>query len=277
MILLRMSSQKTSKNKNPANELIPFFNQFLKVIDLFDLNNNLSFDFNSELFKDFEKHKFPNWDKYYPVLGNFKNSPLFDLKIPENEFNLDFANHEEFINKSSVIKTLKDLGKKDKHTVKKGEDRLTKSQVDFILSTYAALNFSLCAAIFGENPLELFKKAKKGDRESILKVIQLDKSLIGSNWSMKEIKKAQLSGDQEYLDQLSKAVKTKPFAPKKKNLKLTLVLIFGWEMGLKELTNEEIFDLAKELGIYGSDDPGSLHREMNRLGLRKRERKRKTT
>ncbi|MCF8721774.1 hypothetical protein [Nitrospina gracilis] len=256
-------------------ELILFFNQFLKIIDLFDLINNLSFDFNSELFKDFEKYKFPNWEKYYPILGNYKNSPLFDLNIPENEFNLDFSDYEEFINQSSVIKRLKELGTKDKHTVKKGEDRLTKSQVDFILSTYAVMNFSLCAAIFGENPLELFKKAKSGDRKSILKVIQLDKSLIGSNWSMKEIKKAQLSGDQEYFDQLSKAIKTKPFTPKKKNIKLTLFLVFGWEMGLKELTNEEIFDLVKELGIYGSDDPGSLHREMNRLGLRKRGRKRK--
>ncbi|MGP0628668.1 hypothetical protein ACTRW9_03080 [Nitrospina sp. 32_T5] len=272
-----MSKLNEISKINLKTELISFFSQFLKIIDLFDLNNNLSFDFNSELFKDFEKHKFPNWSKYYPILGNFKNSPLFGLKIPEDEFNLNFADHEEFINKSSVIGTLKELGNQDKHTVKKGEDRLTKSQVEFILSTYAALNFSLCAAIFGENPLELFIKAKKGDRESILKVIQLDKSLIGSNWSMKEIKKAQLSGDQEYFDQLSKAVKTKPFSPKKKNVKLALVLVFGWEMGLKELTNEEIFDLVKELGIYGSDDPGSLHREMNRLGLRKRGKKGKST
>ena len=138
------------------------------------------------------------------------------------------------------------------------------------------MNWTLIAALWGKSPFELFEKAKNGDRDSILKLIQLDKSLIQSDWSMREIKKAQLSGDQEYFKKLSKAIITNPFKPKKRNLKLSIVLVIGWEEGLKQFTNAEIFELVKELEIYGSEDPDSLYREINRLGLRKRIKKEQT-
>ena len=86
---------------------------------------------------------------------------------------------------------------------------------------------------------------------------------------MREIKKAQLAGDEDYLNKLSKAISTKPYAPQKKSFKLSFFLIYGWESGLKELTNLEIFDLAKELDIYESDDPGSLDKLIYRWELKK--------
>ena len=97
----------------------------------------------------------------------------------------------------------------------------------------------------------------------------MDKSLVGTDWSMREIKKAHLSGDEDYFNQLSKAIATKPFTPKKKDLKLSFFLLYGWEMGLNELTNLEIFDLARELDIYESEDPGSLDKLIYRWALRK--------
>lgn len=61
---------------------------------------------------------------------------------------------------------------------------LNKKQADLILACYVNLNFLLCSALFGESSSELFKKAKNGDREAILKLIQLDKSLVESGWSL---------------------------------------------------------------------------------------------
>ncbi|CCQ90696.1 hypothetical protein NITGR_360034 [Nitrospina gracilis 3/211] len=133
----------------------------------------------------------------------------------------------------------------------------------------------MIASLFGKNPFVLFEEAKNGNRDSILNLIQLDKSFIEAEWSMREIKKAQLAGDQKYFEKISKAFKTDPFKPKKRNLKLTFVLVFGWEMGLDKLSNDEILDFVKDLGVYGGDDSDSLYKEIQRLGLRKRINKNK--
>lgn len=131
----------------------------------------------------------------------------------------------------------------------------------------------MIAPLFGKSPFELFEEASKGDKGSILKLIQLDKSFIGSDWSMKEIKRAHLSGDQKYFKKLSKALTTNSFKPAKKNLKLCFALIFGWEDGFDKLSNDEILEFVKDLGIYDGDDPDTLYREIKRLGLRKKAKK----
>ena len=52
-----------------------------------------------------------------------------------------------------------------------------------------------------------------------------------------------------------------------------LVLVYGWELGLNKLSNEEILDLVIELGVYKGNDADSLYREIKRLGLKKRKQK----
>ena len=61
-----------------------------------------------------------------------------------------------------------------------------------------------------------------------------------------------------------------PSKPTKKNLKLSLVLVYGWELGLNKLSNEEILDLVIKLGVYEGTDADNLYREIKRLGLKKR-------
>ena len=69
-----------SGNRNKIKlELISFFTQFLKVLDLFELSKNDSFVFNPELFKSFEKLDFPDWSQYYPINNDLKDSPLFSI------------------------------------------------------------------------------------------------------------------------------------------------------------------------------------------------------
>ena len=265
-----MKNISFSKNKFDSQAIL-LIKRFFEVIDLFNLNQDENFVFNSELLKSFEKLNFPDWRQHYPIHDFIKDSPFASFINLEKDFFLDFKDEEIFIKKSQIINEIKKL--ENKEQIIGDEVFLNEKQADLLLSCYAFMNFSICAAIFGESPFELFKKAETGDQNSILKLIQLDKSLIESDWSMKEIKKAHLSGDKEYFKKLSKAIASDSFKPKKKNLKLTLALIYGWELGLNNLTNEEIFDVVKELGIYGSNAPDSLNREINRLGLVKRDLK----
>jgi len=270
---LNPNNNKINKAKI-KNGLFPFFTQFLKNFDLFELPKNESFVFNPELFKSFEKLGFPDWCAFYPLDPESAKKHFSFVEDMDKEMSLDADDIDKCLKESQVINQYRKLATKEQKESKEGDDFfLTKEQADISLSSYAWLNFAFIAALFGESPFALFEKAKSGDKDSILKLIQLDKSLIQSDWSMKEIKKAQLSGDQEYFKKLSKAIATNPYKAKKVNLKLSLVLVFGWDEGLKELTNIELFEFVKKLGIYGSDDPDSLYREIKRLGLRKRIKK----
>ena len=254
-----------------APDSLLLIKQLLEIIDLFDLNENENFVFNSELFKSFEKLDFPNWKHFYPINNDLKDFPLSSINNLEMEFPIDFENDENFLNESPIVSEIRKLSSKEQ--LENEDVYLNKKQADLILACYANMNFLLCSAIFGESASELFKKAKNGDHGSILKLIQLDKSLIESDWSMREIKKAQLSGDKDYFKKLSRVLIKDSFKPTKKNLKLSMVLVYGWELGLNKLSNEEILDLVIELGIYEGNDADSLYREIKRLGLKKRKQK----
>lgn len=258
-----------NKNKLKA-ELLPLFTQILKVFDLFELSKNESFVFNPELFISIENLNFPDWSQHYPIHKDSDGFPFPSLseKEMDEELSLDLDDEEKFIKESHTINEIRKLSTKEQL---EGKDKLfNQKQADHILACYAWMNFIFIAALFGKSPFILFESAKNGNHDAILKLIQLDKSLIGADWSMREIKKAHLSGNQEYFKKLAKALTTSPFKPKKTNPKLSIVLVFGWEMGLGKLSNDEILELVKDLGIYEGDDPDTLYREIKRLGLRKR-------
>jgi hypothetical protein len=254
------------RNQNLKNELKNYFTQFFNIIDLLKLTETNTFLFIPEWIDLFEKLGFPDWHHHYPSFENIETSPLAFVKNQEQEIFQDFSDLDGAEKNMQIINRLKELVTEEQRKSK--EPFINDEQVKIIFSCYALMNFGLLGAVHGENPFELFKKAQKGERESILKVIQVDKSLIGTDWSMREIKKAHLSGDEEYLNKLAKAISTKPYTPQKKDIKLSFFLLYGWDSGLNKLTGLEIFDIAKELDIYESDDPGSLDKLIYRWGLR---------
>lgn len=271
-----MTNQTFHLQNRIKNELFLFFTPFLKIFDLFELSKNESFVFNPELLNSFENLNFPDWHSFYPHDRESSKKHFPFLKDLEKEMYLDIEDIEKYLMEGQVFIQLRKLATKEQRESKEGDKiLLTKEQVEILLSCYAWVNFFLIAALWGESPFELFDKAIKGDQDSILKLIQLDKSLIQSDWSMREIKKAQLAGDQDYFKKLSKAITANPFKPHKVNLKLSFVLVFGWEMDLGKLSNDEILEFVKDLGIYEGDDPDSLYREIKRLGLRKRTKREK--
>ena len=254
------------RNEILKNELIEFFTQFFKIIDLFKFTENKTFAFIPEWIDLFEKLGFPGWHHHYLSFENIENSPLAFVENPDQEIFQDFSDLDGAEKNMQIINRLKELVTEEQRKSK--DPFINNEQANILFACYALMNFGLLGAVHGKNPFELFKKAQKGERKSILNVIQVDKSLIGTDWSMREIKKAQLAGDEDYLNKLSKAISTKPYTPQKKDIKLSFFLLYGWESGLNELTGLEIFDIAKELDIYESDDPGSLDKLIYRWGLR---------
>ncbi len=272
-----MTTNKISQSAKIKRELALIFAKFLIIFDLFELSKNDSFVFNPELLKSFENLNFPDWKSFYPLNSESAKEQFSFIGDLDKEMYRDVDDIDKYLKEGPVIKQLRKLATKEQKESKDGDEiHLTREQAEILLSCYAWMNFFLIAALWGESPFKLFDKAKNGGKDSILKLIQLDKSLIQSDWSMREIKKAQLAGDQEYFKKLSKAITTNPFKPHKVNLKLSFVLVFGWEMELGKLSNDEILEFVKDLGIYEGDDPDSLYREIKRLSLRKRTKKEKT-
>ena len=131
----------------------------------------------------------------------------------------------------------KSLGIRDQYSL---EDSLS-----FLLGQ---LEF-LSEALFRETGDQLLTKAKSGDREAILKLIKLDKNFIHEEWSAIELRKAQLKGDDKYLKDLGKAISADPFNPDENFPKLNCFLVKGWDLGLNQLTNREIYEYVKDLGL----------------------------
>lgn len=148
---------------------------------------------------------------------------------------------------------------------------LKRKNIKILLTAFVLHQIIVCPALFGVNFFDLLQKAKKGDHESIFKLIQVDKALIGSKWVLKEIRKAQMKGDFVFLDKLSKNLKKDTWSSnrnKKDNISQRLVLVFGWHLGLNKLTHPEIHDLLIDLGVSKYEDTDSLSHEIKRMDLR---------
>jgi len=71
--------------------------------------------------------------------------------------------------------------------------------------------------LVNKKPLkELFIEARKGDDESLFKLIKVDKTLLGFDWVQARINKAIYSGDYNFFESLGKAIQTDPLKNRKK-------------------------------------------------------------
>ena len=229
------------------------------------------------LYEKYEEEGCPDWIHLYG--SKVKSHKLFNLLAEACPEGL-----KEGFKKISVLKSLEDREKQsgilvDKYIEEFGEslqEGLRRKKITVLLTAYVIHHILLLPALFGKSLADLLNGAKNGNRDYILKLIQVDKSFIGTKWALKEIRRAQLSGDFKFLKDLAKNIRKDAWNNnKRKNLELGFVLSCGWEMGLKKLKLSELHDLVMDLGVYEYDDTDSLYREIKRLELRKREPKEK--
>ncbi len=123
-----------------------------------------------------------------------------------------------------------------------------------------------CRMVFEKSLVDLIKKARIGNEESFFNLLQIDRTALECDWAHKMIRKAQLSGNEEFFKEMAKAIRTSPLKNKKyRHGKTTIILLVLWRLGLNRLENNELIELLEGCGIEIPDDPESFRRYINRL------------
>jgi hypothetical protein len=134
-----------------------------------------------------------------------------------------------------------------------------------MLPIIAAMNNTICLLVFEKGILLLLKEAREGNRESFFKLLQVDRSVMGCDWALKMIRKAQLEADETFFNEMAKAIVTSPLENTKIYGKAILILLYFWDMGLKKLSYREMIELLEDCGVSLQDDVETFSKFVRRL------------
>ena len=92
---------------------------------------------------------------------------------------------------------------------------------------WRAMRASLfCLALHNQHPLVLIKRAVKGDREAVLKLVKADKLFLQDSCCAATIRKAELQGDRGFEKQLAKALECQPTVRRREILQFYFQILF---------------------------------------------------
>ena len=111
----------------------------------------------------------------------------------------------------------------------------------------------------------LIEQASNGNDEALFKAIQIDKTLFDFEWVRKRIRKAMLSGDYHFFDNLGDAIKRTPLENDIEHGEIRLILPFFWKMGLCRLNDAELMELLKASGVRVQCNKESFARLRRRI------------
>ena len=259
----------TPYQEKTDSKLLAFIALVLSLYEFFKIDEGGTIAFLPDFYEKYEKEGCPEWTYLYGTKINLRKLfSVFWEAMP--------GGARKEIEQIGRIKNAKERESKCSLVLEKYNDDiwanvpaiLNRKKAGILLPAFVLMNYLLAPAIWGVQLAPLLEKARKGDRDSILKLIQIDKSLVSARWSTREIRRAQMAGDLAYFNDLANALRTDSLKPKKKNHRLSCVLVYCWPLGLSKLTNDDICDFVKDAGIYNGDSD-TLYREIKRLGLRK--------
>jgi len=195
------------------------------------------------------------------------NLPL-DLK-DEQEVNTLFLNPKELPNK--LLSSLEEDISNDEHF---GEDEAL-LLLSFFLNVMLALQSNIKAvSVYGytKSICELIARARdKEDSKALFDAIAIDNACLNTPTAQKAVYHATITGDKNFFDKLSRAIKgsrPKNQKPELDSVRYMDALIQSWT-NAKPLTNEAIcYIFIDQLGIYpntGEDSYAGLTRLLQRL------------
>lgn len=111
---------------------------------------------------------------------------------------------------------------------------------------------------------KLFDEARKGDDESLFKLLQIDKTLFDHDWVRVRIRKASYFGDLAFFDKMSKAINTDPLKNRKIHGDIFLILVQFWTVGLYRLTIPEIIEILEASGARMQYDEVNFRKFVDR-------------
>lgn len=189
--------------------------------------------------------------------GSIKSfKPFYERSKQEKQF-IDFM---KFVSKQSLSE-IKDNRIKQKDIKAEMEKRLTPEMILFL--TFQNLNF-VCFLVYKKSLKKLCEEAKKGNEDSLLKLLRFDKTLFDHEWFKEIIMRKVVEGNYYFFEKIGDAIKKEPPLGKKKRGKLQIVLLISWNSIFKKLTwNERLRELDK-LGLTEKMDLDSLKKFVKR-------------
>lgn len=116
-------------------------------------------------------------------------------------------------------------------------DTITADDIEFFNKIFVFFFNTLSQITQKKSITELLQA---GDDDSLLATVRIFKPIVGSTHLKKRIFKAQMLGDQDFLHNLSNAIKFKPSANKLQHHETFMVLRYFWPMGLYNLKPYEV-------------------------------------
>lgn len=136
------------------------------------------------------------------------------------------------------------------------EQKLNLNQI--LVFNFVALD-RLSLIINKKSMNDLYKEAKDdGNEKSLIKLLQLDKTLFDHEWVRDLMLKATATGDNKFLKKISYAIMSGPPAGKLKQGKLEHILVSCWGMGLYRLSMKELRQLLDKCKIETYEDLETL-------------------
>lgn len=116
---------------------------------------------------------------------------------------------------------------------------------------------------------ELVSLATKGDLNSLLKLIKLDKIFLTANFTQDWIWIAQGIEDKRFFENLSKALLHDTFRDRLMEVKFGIACYLLWFLGFNKLPKHQLLDFIEGEKIAGYPDPNSFNRRLSRIGLKR--------
>jgi hypothetical protein len=127
-----------------------------------------------------------------------------------------------------------------------------------------ALNSGLCAR-------ELIEAARFGDDEALLKLVKVDKSILGAPWAAGILEERQYEGDWAFFKRLGYWVRRNPIDKGAGYAREVLVVALFWQEHFRHCSLEQTVELLRPHFpvLEGASDYDSFRKQLNRAGLKK--------
>ena len=279
---MKMKKRRSShyKKKSWKESLSPeeiLLSQFLcKQITAFYNSFTEYTRFTPEQFDRFTKLGFPDWKEYYFTDSSIllKTTEYLLSKDKKDLNNLTASIGDAFPFLEGLFPSIEKASKltKIKEAPKELEDKLKTLYPRTALELIARV-FQMASIIsFGEPISALLEKGKKGDDQSLLKTIQVDKTILTLKWVQERLYKAQLLNEQTFLWDLSNAIKNNPISSKRSQINAFFFLLVSYRTGIfQKLSFNQMADFLKDNQVSNIDEH-NLITLAHRFGMKKRKK-----
>lgn len=120
-----------------------------------------------------------------------------------------------------------------------------------------------CLVIYGSYLNDLIAEAKKGDFEALLRAIRIDPSVVTGTPARYLISVAVITGDQEFIDEVRKAMSGKTARQSEYLNKFRLLMQILHELNELDRPTKEIMELVLEVGAYDTSGERGFTAEKN--------------